>query len=107
MVLMLDFAAPSVIGNPKNANAIHAMYAQTIGQQQESAQESEQEGPRFAHRRHRTKRPKTETPERGSGLPNIPEHAVARIHVPDPVLPHNDVSNDPYLIKSQHNSIVE
>jgi len=30
-----------------------------------------------------------------------------RIHVPDPVLPHNDVSNDPYLIKSQHNSIVE
>jgi hypothetical protein len=29
------------------------------------------------------------------------------IHVPDPVLPHNDVSNDPYLIKSQHNSIVE
>jgi hypothetical protein len=30
-----------------------------------------------------------------------------RIHVPDPVLPHNDVSNDPYLIKSKHNSIVE
>ena len=28
------------------------------------------------------------------------------IHVPDPVLPHNDVANDPYLIKSQHNSIV-
>jgi 3-dehydroquinate dehydratase len=30
-----------------------------------------------------------------------------RIGVPDPVLPHNDVSNDPYLIKSHHNSIVE
>jgi hypothetical protein len=27
------------------------------------------------------------------------------IHVPDPVLPHNDVGNDPYLIKSQHNNI--
>ena len=30
-----------------------------------------------------------------------------RIHVPDPVLPHNDVANDPYLIKSHHNNIIE
>ena len=102
-----DAVLDAMLRNPENADAIHALYAQTMEQQQESAQESEQERPRFAHRRHRTKRPKTETPERGSGLPNIPEHAVARIHVPDPVLPHNDVSNDPYLIKSHHNSIVE
>ena len=40
----------------------------------------------------------------GDGKPN---RSRGRIHVPDPVLPHNDVSNDPYLIKSQHNSIVE
>ena len=30
-----------------------------------------------------------------------------RIHVPSPVLPYNDVGNDPYLNKSQHNNIIE
>ena len=44
---------------------------------------------------------------RGSGLTNIPEQTRGRIHVPNPVLPHNDVANDPYLIKSQHNNNIE
>ena len=46
---------------------------------------------------------------RGRRVPIIQheeESGRGRIHVPDPVLPHNDVANDPYLIKSQHNSIV-
>ena len=30
-----------------------------------------------------------------------------RIHVPSPVLPYNDVGNDPYLNKSQHNNNIE
>ena len=41
------------------------------------------------------------------GKQHVPQTGRGLIHVPDPVLPHNDVSNDPYLIKSQHNSIVE
>ena len=36
-----------------------------------------------------------------------PPSGRGRIHVPKPVLPYNDVGNDPYLHKSQHNNIIE
>jgi hypothetical protein len=42
-----------------------------------------------------------------AGYPLVRGSGRGRIHVPDPVLPHNDVANDPYLIKSHHNNIIE
>ena len=39
--------------------------------------------------------------------PGDPRLGRGRIHVPSPVLPYNDVGNDPYLNKSQHNNNIE
>ena len=93
--LSADQLLEAMLKSPQTADAIYAMH-------QKAEEEREQRRPT---RRHRTKKPVS--PERGSGLPMIPEHVRGLIHVPDPVLPHNDVGNDPYLIKSQHNNIIE
>ena len=52
-------------------------------------------------------------PRRGQRVPRVQhdwlgeERGRGRIHVPDPVMAYNDVGNDPYLIKSQHNNNIE